>query len=77
MTEVFGRPPPREEPGAKMSWRIFVRFLVAENALGDLEQLPELDESRHPARSGAWKVSSPTQRKRTAPSRVSSATPSK
>lgn len=76
MTEVFGRPPPRG--AATMSWRIFVRFLVAENAHGDLEQLPELDQSRHPGAGRRLEsfVADPAEAK-CAQSRVSSATPSK
>lgn len=46
-----------------MSWRIFVRFLVAENAHGDLEQLPELDESRHPSRSARRRSARCTKRR--------------
>lgn len=37
---------------------IFVRFLVAENALGDLQQLPEFDEGRHTGGSAPGKFRS-------------------
>ena len=47
MTDAFGRAPPREEPGAKMSLEVFVRLLVPENSLGDLEQPAKFDQGGH------------------------------
>ncbi len=61
--------PGTAERGArgKDELQVFVRFLVPEDPFGDLEQPAKLDQARDAARIGAWKVSSPTQRKRSAP----------
>ena len=75
ITDAFGRAPPSEEPGAKMSWRSFVGLLVAEYPLGDLQQAAKLNQRRHPPAEWGLKrvVSSPTEAQCAQPRLVSHA----
>ena len=54
---------------------VFLGFLVAKNPLGDLEQPTKFDQGRHRRTDRSLENVVPTHRKRSAPRRVSSATP--
>jgi hypothetical protein len=70
MTDAFGRAPPREEPGAKMSCRSSSVSSSRRTRSVIWRSRPSSIKAGTPARIGAWKTSSPTRRKRSAPSRV-------